>query len=107
MLALHTTEGRRDNITPPASFTSAPLTPPPTDEKTFTQASRVIAHFKDIQAGRHTRHDPWTLFQLSEREYEVIEYRLKQDESLFGYVKDKIRCVTCREDKTFAYCEIE
>ena len=82
-----------ENITPPSSFAGAPLTPPPTDEKAFTQASRVVALFKDIQAGRHIERGPWTSFQLAGGEYEEIERQIRRDESLFGYVEDKIRCV--------------
>jgi len=76
-------------ITPLSSFPDAP----PTDEKTFTQAPRVIALFKDIQAGRSTKQNPWTEFQLARGEYDEIELRLKRDELLSGYVKDKIRCM--------------
>jgi hypothetical protein len=85
------------HITPPSSFVDAPLTPPPTDEKAFTQAPRVIALFKDIQAGRHIKQHPWTEFQLARGEYDEIECRLRRDESLLGYVKDKIRCVGFKE----------
>ncbi|KAF2007251.1 hypothetical protein P154DRAFT_614661 [Amniculicola lignicola CBS 123094] len=79
------------HITPPSSFIDTPLTPPPTDEKAPTQATRVIALFKDIQAGRHIKEHPWTEFQLAKGEYDEIERQLRRDESLFGYVKDKIR----------------
>jgi hypothetical protein len=70
------------HITPPSSFVDAPLTPPPTDEKAFAQAPRVIALFKDIQAGRHIKQHPWTEFQLAQGEYDEVERRLKRDESL-------------------------
>lgn len=76
---------------PPLSFTERPLTPPPTDEKRFPQVPRVLALFKQIQTGRSTRRDPWTEFQLAEGEYDEVERRLQQDESLWGYAKDKIR----------------
>lgn len=79
------------HITPPLSFVGAPLTPPPTDEKAFAQAPRVIALFKDIQAGRYIKHHPWTEFQLTQGEYNKIERQLSRDKSLFGYVQDKIR----------------
>lgn len=82
------------HITPPSSFVYAPPTPPRTDEKAFTQAPRVIALFKDIEAGRLIKHPSWTVFQLARGEYDEIERRIAQDKVLCGYVKDKIRCVT-------------
>ncbi|KAF2802115.1 uncharacterized protein BDZ99DRAFT_492279 [Mytilinidion resinicola] len=81
----------KELITPPSSLIDAPLTPPPTNEKAFTQVPRVIALFKDIQAGRHTKQHPWIEFQLARGEYDEIERQLRRDEPLFGYVKDKIR----------------
>jgi hypothetical protein len=87
------------HITPPSSFVVAPLTPPPTDEKAFTQAPRVIALFKDIEAGKHIKQHPWTEFQLTQGEYDEIERRLKRDEWLWGFVKDKVRYVGSRNEK--------
>ncbi|ORX95175.1 hypothetical protein BCR34DRAFT_579473 [Clohesyomyces aquaticus] len=81
----------KENITPPSSFISTPLTPPPTHDKAFTQAPRIVALFKGIQAGRHVKQHPWTEFQLAKGEYDELEHRLRRDESLFGFVKDKIR----------------
>ncbi|KAF7511004.1 hypothetical protein GJ744_005550 [Endocarpon pusillum] len=75
----------------PSSFVDAPLTPVPTDDKAFNKAPRVIALFEDIKAGRHNEQRRWTEFQLAPGEYDEIEGRLKRNESLFGYVKDKIR----------------
>ena len=90
----------KDNqhITPPSSFVSTPLTPPPTNEKAFTQAPRLIALFKDIEAGRHIKEHPWTEFLLSQGEYDDIERQLRRDETLFGCAKDKIRCVALKND---------
>jgi hypothetical protein len=85
------------NITPPSSFTNHPLTPPPTNEKQFVQAHRVVVLFKEIQAGKHIKRHPWTEFQLAEGDYDEIERQIKRDEVLSGYVKDKIRCV-CRKN---------
>jgi hypothetical protein len=87
----------QQNIPPPSSFLGAPLTPPPTCKKAFTQASRVIALFKDIEAGRHAGQHPWTEFQLARGEYDEIERQLRQDEWLFGFVKDKIRCAASKQ----------
>jgi hypothetical protein len=97
--SMRNTPMRDASITPPSSFVDAPLTPPPTDEKAFTQAPRLIALFKDIQAGRHIKQHPWTEFQLAREEYDEIERRLRRDESLLGYVKDKIRFVSSRNER--------
>ena len=56
----------------------------------------MIALFKDIRAGRHTKQGPWTEFQLAPGEYDEIERQLGRDEALSGYIKDKTRCV-CAE----------
>lgn len=80
-------------ITPPSSFAFHPLTPPPTDEKPFTQVHRVIALFEEVRAGKDLKRDAWTEFQLSAGEYDEIKRRLRRDEDLSGYVNDKIRCV--------------
>ena len=89
----------QQNITPPSSFLGAPLTPPPTCKNAFTQASRIIALFKDIKAGRHAKQHPWTEFQLAEGEFDELERRLRQDESLFEFVKDKTRYVVSMQDR--------
>ena len=69
------------HITPPLGFVGAPLTPPPTNKKAFTQAPRIIALLRDIII--KIRGYPFSLHNKTER-------RLRQDESLFGFVKDKI-----------------
>lgn len=69
------------------------MTPPLTNKKAFTQVPQIIALFKDIQARRHIKQHIWAEFQLGRGEYDEIERRLRRDESLFGYVKDKIQCV--------------
>ncbi|KAF2181492.1 hypothetical protein K469DRAFT_691976 [Zopfia rhizophila CBS 207.26] len=80
-----------EQVTPPSSFINPPLTPPPTDKKPFAQARRVIALFKDIQAGKNTKQDPWAEFQLVPGDYDEIERLLSHDKALSGFVKDKLR----------------
>ncbi|KAI9770858.1 MAG: hypothetical protein M1839_003021 [Geoglossum umbratile] len=82
---------KEQHITPPSSFVDPPLTPPPTDKKVFTQVPRVLALFREIQAGRPIERHPWTVFQLTLGEYDEIERQLEREESLWGFVKDKIR----------------
>jgi hypothetical protein len=74
-----------------SSVANLSLTPPSTNKKAFVQAPRILALFKDREAGRDTKQQPWTEFQLAEGEYHELERQLKRDESLFGFVQDKIR----------------
>lgn len=76
------------------------LAPPSTNKKAFVQAPRILALFKDREARRDTKQQPWTEFQLAEGEYHELERQLKRDESLFGFVQDKIRCVGSGQDRT-------
>jgi len=89
---------KEQHTTPPSSFVDPPLTPPPTDKKVFTQVPRVLALFRARKAGRHVEQDPWTVFQLALGEYDELECRLKQEESLWEYVQHKIRQVTPRNN---------
>jgi hypothetical protein len=93
---------QEQHVTPPSSFTQPPLTPPPTDKKHFTEAPRVIAHFRHIQAGRETGGGPLKVFQLVQGEYEHIERTLRQDDVLWGFVDDKIRFVDLRHGKDYS-----
>lgn len=95
MFSSHIPITKDSRITPPSSFATHPLTPP-TDEKQFTQVHRVIALFKEIQAGKHTKRDPCTEFQLLVGEYDKLESWLRRDKDLSGYVDDKIRCIYSR-----------
>ncbi|KAF1992951.1 hypothetical protein P154DRAFT_451502 [Amniculicola lignicola CBS 123094] len=79
------------NVTPPSRSTNQPLTPPLTDKKLFTEAPRVLAQFRHIQAGRDTGREPWKEFKLAQGEYEQIERALQKDKVLLGFVEDKIR----------------
>jgi hypothetical protein len=84
------------HVTPPPSLTDQPSTPPLTDKKPFAGALRVIALFKEIQAGRNIKQDTQIDFKLAEGEYGHIERTLQQDDVLSGYVQDKIRLVDLR-----------
>jgi hypothetical protein len=84
-------ETQYQHVTPPSSFTSQPLTPPLTDKRPSAGALRVIALFRQIQAGRNTKQGTWIEFQLAQGEYDEIESTLWQDDVLSGFVKDKIR----------------
>ena len=80
-------------ITPPLGFVGAPLTPLPTNKKAFTQAPQIIVFFKDttIKIYRH----PFSLHNKTER-------RLKQDKSLFRFVKNKIQYIAFSREEVLA-----
>ncbi|EMD86585.1 hypothetical protein COCC4DRAFT_200428 [Bipolaris maydis ATCC 48331] len=82
---------RRQEVTPPPSSTQRPLTPPPTDEKPFQTAERVIDLCKRIRAGKDTNQDLDVLFKLEKPEYEYLNEKLEQDDELWDYIQDKIR----------------
>ncbi|PSN58641.1 hypothetical protein BS50DRAFT_580584 [Corynespora cassiicola Philippines] len=82
---------QNQDITPPSSFSKPPLTPPPTDEKQFAQAYRVLALFREIRTGKHTKRDPWIVFQFVEGEYDELERQLQKDDDLLRFAKNKIR----------------
>jgi hypothetical protein len=65
--------------------------PPLTDEKITLNVRRILAFFNDIKAGRAVRSNPWKEFQLEPGEYDQIEREIKRDESLSGYIEDKLR----------------
>jgi hypothetical protein len=80
-------------VTPPPSCTHQLLTPPSTNKKSVAAPLRVIALFRQIQAGTHTNFGPWIEFQLAQGEYDRIENTLRQDKVLWGFVEDKVRSV--------------
>ena len=76
----------QQRITPPSSFVD-----PPSEEKSFIQAARVLQLLRDRKAGKSITRDPWTCFRLLKGEYDEIRRRVDQDKSLRAYVEDKIR----------------
>lgn len=83
-------------ITPPQSFVTSPLTPPSTDKKAFTQVSQVIALFKNWEARGDIEKCSWVVFQLAKGDYREIERQLGHDEDLLRFVNNKIRFVLSR-----------
>ncbi|ELR06578.1 hypothetical protein VC83_06264 [Pseudogymnoascus destructans] len=79
------------HATPPESFTSAPLTPPPTDDKSTSPASRIIREIRNQQEGRKLTSIPWASYNLDVEGYEDLLLRLQVDESLCGFAQHKLR----------------
>lgn len=77
-------------ITPPWSVSEPPLTPPPTEEKpSSTRAQIVVDSFRHHQTGQ--RSSPWTDYRFDPSDYAGLLHMLNADESLRGYVEDKVR----------------
>ena len=66
----------RQYATPPESFTSAPLTPPPTHEKTTSVISRIIEEIKKRQEGRNVRNVFWAVYLLDQKGYQELQHEL-------------------------------
>lgn len=78
------------DITPPRSVSEPPLTPPPTEEKpSSTRAQIVVDSFRHHQTGQ--RSSPWTDYRFDPSDYAGLLHMLNADESLRGYVEDKVR----------------
>lgn len=76
---------------PPASIVDEPLTPPSTaDAKLSTCVAAILRVFKSCQNG-HPPSGPWIVYKLYSGEYEDLQYRLKDDVKLRGYVDDRVR----------------
>lgn len=67
------------------------MTPPSTDKKPVADAHRVIALFRDIQAGRNTERDNQIEFQVAKGEFDQIQSVLLQDGPLLKFVAASIR----------------
>ncbi|KAF7858464.1 hypothetical protein EAF04_009064 [Stromatinia cepivora] len=77
--------------TPPGSFTSPPLTPPPTTEKTSSLVSRIIEEIRNRQEGRNVTSEPWIDYSLDPKGYKELQQELQRDESLWGFTQHKLR----------------
>lgn len=78
-----------DQITPPGSFVSSILTPPPTDGKPNT--SQILDAFKRHRRGY--RPSPWLVFHLKPKAYDEALRLLKSNADLEEYVNDSVRSV--------------
>lgn len=77
-------------ITPPGSFLEAPLTPPPTEEKTSSRsAQRALNCFKLHRAGYRPQY--WWQHRLKLADYTETLRVLDSDKPLREYVGDKVR----------------
>lgn len=79
-------------ITPPESFTNAPLTPPATEDRTEKSALSVVLEEIRLRAqGKHVSTQPWQRFKLDPNSYKILQQKLRKDSFLWGFVEDKLR----------------
>lgn len=75
-------------ITAPQSFTSLPLTPPPSDRKpTASVILRITEEIRNRKVGHNFSSEPWNEFEVNTKEYEELERLFQYD----GWVQDKLR----------------
>jgi len=74
--------------TPPGSFTNPPLTPPPTDEK--KKRVPLVEEIKKRKDGEGST-EAWIEYRLDEKGYKELFQLLESDESLWGFVRHKLR----------------
>jgi hypothetical protein len=91
---------RPSRTTPPQSYVSLPLTPPPTDElqtlrlskeRQSLHAARIIQLFQDIRPGSGFELGAWTRVRLDLDEFDDFLGELEEDGSLRSNVEGKIR----------------
>ncbi|KAH7389270.1 hypothetical protein BKA64DRAFT_680154 [Cadophora sp. MPI-SDFR-AT-0126] len=88
------------HVTPPSSFTTHPLTPPPTDEKSPT-VLRIIRDIRrrkaEVGAGAGIGKTklpapvPWTAYSLDAEAYTELLRRFECDENLAAFVDHELR----------------
>lgn len=84
-----------EDITPPTSAYSEPLTPPPSDEKKSSNLQRVICCLRKITDGIYPKEHPSHFdLQLAEKEFKELKvYLEKEDVELGLFVNENIRFV--------------
>jgi hypothetical protein len=83
------------HVTPPERFTSSPpLTLPPTSEKASRIVNRIVTEIKAREAGHSSLTEPWVVYPLSKDQYGELLREIQKDETLLGYVKQKLRYVS-------------
>jgi hypothetical protein len=86
-----------DHITPPGSFVTSILTPPPTDKKASSNVSRILNAFQRHREG-YRPESPWVVYPLTPGAYTKLLHRLKSVVGLEKYVRHRVRSVSSFSD---------
>ena len=70
---------------------SLEITSPATDEKPVTKVADIICALKRRRDGRGFYDNPWTVIPLSFAEFKNLQDQIDADQSLWGFVDDKVR----------------
>ncbi|KAJ5943794.1 hypothetical protein N7516_003962 [Penicillium verrucosum] len=77
-------------ITPTGSFVNTPPTPPPSEEKNLSSSAQSVLNCFTLHR-EGLRLQSWRQHRLTPDQYTEVLHTLDGDESLRGYVEDKIR----------------
>jgi len=80
-----------DKITPPSSFITTPLTPPPTDSKATKLVLKVLDILRQWRDGRQLSESQWHLYKIRREEYDDLIGLVQKEESLSTFVENKFR----------------
>lgn len=76
--------------TPRGSFSTSPLTPPPTDEKIKNSVSLIVKEIRSRKVGAGSS-KAWLEYHLDEKEYKELLRLLESDEFLWEFWRNKLR----------------
>lgn len=79
-----------DKITPPSSFITIPLTPPPTNSKA-TKLLKVLDVLRQYRDGRRISESQWHAYEIRREEYDDLICLVKKERSLWTFIENKLR----------------
>ena len=83
---------RADKVTKPKISIKAPLTPPPPELDPTEPVLEIFKLIREYERGRPILEFGWHAFKLPHREYHHLLSLLKNEESLWIFVENKLRC---------------
>ncbi|KAK5173238.1 uncharacterized protein LTR77_001919 [Saxophila tyrrhenica] len=76
----------------PKTSSAPPVQTSPSRRPRLSAVDRLLHTIRLLKAGRLEREEEYLLFRLSEDEYSSLHIRLEQDDSLWAWYEDKVRC---------------
>jgi hypothetical protein len=91
MAMQHLRDSLPDKITPPGSFITSPLTPPPTDSKPTKLVLKVLDVLRQCRDGRQISESQWHTYKIQREEYNDLIGLVKKEGSLWTFIENKFR----------------